>query len=45
MPARFGLLAGWQGAVAAAQGRFSKDGNIPVLQKALVDAAAQFVVH
>ena len=33
---------GWQGAVASAQGKFSSDGDVASLQKALVAAAKQF---
>ncbi len=33
---------GWQGAVASAQGKFSSDGDVAGLQKALAAAAAQF---
>jgi len=35
---------GWQGAVNSAQGKFSGDGNVADLQKALVAAAKQFAV-
>jgi glucose/mannose transport system substrate-binding protein len=33
---------GWQGAVGSAQGKFSSDGDVAALQKALVEAAKQF---
>ncbi|GAA1501336.1 extracellular solute-binding protein [Dactylosporangium maewongense] len=33
---------GWQGAVGSAQGKFSSDGDVASLQKALVAAAKQF---
>ncbi len=33
---------GWQGAVASAQGKFSSDGDVAGLQKALVQAAQQY---
>jgi glucose/mannose transport system substrate-binding protein len=33
---------GWQGAVGSAQGKFSSDGDVAALQKALAAAAKQF---
>jgi len=33
---------GWQGAVGSAQGKFSSDGDVSALQKALASAAQQF---